>query len=406
MSIVVRSARADELEAHGKLREEGYGFAAGYGVGAMAPFHDPDMLDRLLGAHDGDTGELAGTLAVVPFGQCFGGRVIRMGGVGGVVVAPHRRGEGVASLLLARAVEDMRVRGETISALGPATMGVYRRAGWAIAGDQHWSTVPTAALAHLSGDSSELLVRRSTDADSADCQRVYDRAAVKSNGMVIRPAFAWESRLRAQAGRYRYVVCDRSSGEMVGYVIYREQRAARGGYQLFVDDLHATSWGAEAALWRLLGAQEAQAREVVVCGLSLAALQSRLPEQVCKTVHEHQWMLRLNDAPAAVAARGYAPAITASVLLRLTDPMVVTNNGRFTLIVQNGSGALVPTAESTSGEPVLTLDIGTLSALYSGHVSAYSLAAAGKLDGAHDADLANLDAIFRGAPSVMAIEEF
>ncbi len=51
-------------------------------------------------------------------------------------------------------------------------------------------------------------------------------------------------------------------------------------------------------------------------------------------------MLRLIDAPAAIAARGYPPAVSLSVPLDIADRDLPANAGRWTLQVTGGTGRL------------------------------------------------------------------
>jgi hypothetical protein len=52
------------------------------------------------------------------------------------------------------------------------------------------------------------------------------------------------------------------------------------------------------------------------------------------------WMLRVIDAPAAIAARGYPAAVTVSARLDLDDAARPANSGRWVLNVSGGAGSL------------------------------------------------------------------
>src|SRR4051812_20688747 len=147
MSIDVRTPRLDELDHYAALHDNGYGAPAGTGRAYVDRQVEAGLLDRMLGAYDGD--RLVGRLVVLPFGQFFGGRPVPMGGIAAVVVAADQRGRGVGRALLDAALAHMREHGEVISALGPATVTIYRNAGWELAGDQHVYSVPTRDLAGL-----------------------------------------------------------------------------------------------------------------------------------------------------------------------------------------------------------------------------------------------------------------
>ncbi|MEX2246218.1 MAG: GNAT family N-acetyltransferase [Dehalococcoidia bacterium] len=82
-----------------------------------------------------DDGAIVGHVGLLVRAVTAGGTPVPVGGVGGVVVRPERRGKGVASALLARAEEEMRERfGAPFGLLlcRAEVAPVYQRAGWRI----------------------------------------------------------------------------------------------------------------------------------------------------------------------------------------------------------------------------------------------------------------------------------
>ena len=63
------------------------------------------------------------------------------------------------------------------------------------------------------------------------------------------------------------------------------------------------------------------------------------------------WMLRVVDAPAAIAARGFPPAVSVSVPLEVHDHARPANSGRWQLTVADGKGALIPDGPVSAGVP-------------------------------------------------------
>jgi predicted acetyltransferase len=108
-----------------------------------------------------------------------------------------------------------------------------------------------------------------------------------------------------------------------------------------------------------------------------------------------QWMLRLLDAPAALAGRGFPAGVSASVPLAVTDPQLPANSGDWRLEVSGGAAAL--TRAAPGSESPLRLGARGLAALYAGTPLA-TLRRAGLAAGAgRDADAA-LDAAFAATP--------
>ncbi len=211
--IEVRVARDGDVDGFAALRAQCYGFSARHASEFAGQLRGASLVDRSLLAFD--RGELVGGLLVWPFGQFWHGRPVPTGGIGTVVVRPESRSRGVARALLDAACTTMRERGEVLSILGPATMAVYRAAGWEMAGDHGLRTVPTDALGAL--PASDLRERRAVDDDTDAIKRVYIRAARARDGMLARPAAIWARRLAPAPGRYTYVV--ERAGAVVGYLV-------------------------------------------------------------------------------------------------------------------------------------------------------------------------------------------
>ncbi len=351
-------------------------------------------LSRYLGAFDGP--RLVGVTAVLPLGQHFGGRVVPMGGVATVAVAAEERGRGVAGRLLEVAIGVMHDRGDAVSALHPATTGLYRSRGWELAGVRHTWSVPTGALRTLSRP-GPVRLRAGSESDHDLLRACYGSVAVAHDGWLSRPPGWWRSILAT--GEHRYLSVAGEEGAADGYVHYRQTGSGPdGGYRLRVDELVARGHGAEVALWRLLGSYASQADRVTVTGASPDRLMLLLPEQVVTVDHSHHWMARLVDAPAAVAARGYRPGVAARVEIHLHDPDAPWNDGPWVLEVEAGEGRL-----RRGGDGEVRLGAGAMACLYTGWASAATLASVGLLHGPVTASA--FDALFSG-PRPTMIEQF
>lgn len=116
-----------------------------------------------------------------------------------------------------------------------------------------------------------------------------------------------------------------------------------------------------------------------------------LPDKAALEVEEDRWMLRILDAKAAVAGRGYPPGLTADVPLVLSDAWLPECAGSFRLAVSGGSGQLLPDHE-LAGDAVL-LGPNGLAALYAG-TPVSTLRGAALLSGGSSGQDAVLDAVF------------
>jgi predicted acetyltransferase len=103
-------------------------------------------------------------------------------------------------------------------------------------------------------------------------------------------------------------------------------------------------------------------------------------------------MLRLLDARAAIAARGFPPGVTLDVDLLVVDEQRGGNAGSWRLTVAAERGALTRHPDSPQA---LRLGAGGFAALFAG-VPMATLRIAGLAAGGDQAQDAHLDAVFTG----------
>ena len=287
-----------------------------------------------------------------------------------------------------------------MSALHPATTAFYRRLGWELAGDYSVSTFPIRSLGALAPGEPERLRSGGPD-DLPMLREIYARAAIDHAGWIDRPEWFWDPAYQRSVAGYSVLVCDAADGDGIdGFALYEQTPATTMfGYGLEVTELVALDATAEVTLWRAIGSFAAQVETVTVVGATGALLPFLLPEQDLRIAEANAWMIRLVDAPGAIAARGYEPAVSAAVHLELRDPIASWNNGRFVLEVTDGVGTLRP-----GGTGEVEIGVHALSAIYTGYTSALDLASIGALHGPVEPCRA-LDAIFAG-PRPSMIEFF
>jgi predicted acetyltransferase len=274
--------------------------------------------------------------------------------VAGVTIAPEDRGRGVGRILMTALLELMAARGYPLSALYPATTSIYHSLGWEIAGHRYEAVLPARALFALAkpdlppppGEPGPL--RRPGPGDAAEVIDVLGRAhaAARDCGPVTRDEATIRSWLTrpgryADTARYAYLAPD-------GFVGYRWQR---GNEEVFVDRLVAASAQTTRALWGLVASSSSVADTVRAQVGPADPLFWLLREQDADIAERESWMLRLLDAPAAIAARGF-PATDITVPLHITDDLRPANSGRWALTVQSGQGSLVRTGRlNAPGHP-------------------------------------------------------
>ena len=367
---------------------------------------EPIVADgRCLAAFDGD--RLVGTALYHDMRQWWYGRPVPMAGVAGVKVAPEYRGQGVGRALMTALAQLTTERGYPLSALYPATMTLYRSLGWEIAGHLHEAVLPSRALATMARpDAKAAGVRRPGPDDAAEVLEVIGRAHAQARD--CGPVTYDEGTMRrwlTRPGRY----ADQDSYAYLapdGFLGYRWQR---GNDEIFVDRVVAASAGTTAALWALAASNSSVAETVRAQVGPSDPLWWMLREQDANVADRFSWMLRLLDAPAAIAARGF-PATDLAVPLEITDDLRPANSGRWELTVRAGTGRLSrhrtnqvppsPSGASAAGRTPLALGPGGLAALYAGTPVA-TLRRAGLARGGSPADDAALDGAFAATPYML-----
>lgn len=362
---------------------------------------DPDSAEQWVGAFDGD--HLLAACEFHRFGQFFRGKRIAMGGVSSVVVSPEARGRGIASKMMTFLVERMRAEGLPISALFPATPALYRSLGYEFAG--HWTlySIPLARLRDVSRPEAGR-VRRANANDLEEIEALRVRLAADRQGAIDRGRWAVPIYRRRFEDLHTYVSLD-DQGAIDGALFYRHaplKGLSTDDYDLDIRELFAADPSALAALLWVAASSSSVAREAYYRGWLDEANAWLVPELKPHIVIQNRWMLRILDLQSAISARGGPPGFTASVPIRLHDPMIRFNEGGFVLHFADGR------AEAKREDTLLPvqLDVGALSSLYSGHTTCAALARAGRLEGGDpDRDWPCLDAAFAGGLPAM-VDDF
>ncbi|HWL35254.1 MAG TPA: GNAT family N-acetyltransferase [Frankiaceae bacterium] len=338
-----------------------------------------------VGAYDG--GRLVSFARVKPYEQWFGGRAVPMGGIASVAVAATHQRRGLARETVAATLPVLREQGLAVSALFPATTPLYRGLGWEHAGDYTWLDVPGALLRAL-GPVEGVTLRPATEADLPGVFAAYDAVCRDTNGLLARRGPFFDLRPETVLGVASFLVADGESG-IEGWTRADRRHA---GHHVDVEawDVVATTRAAARALWFALGAGASTVKTVRAKAYADDLLPHLAEPEV--TVHEHlRWMLRLADAPAAVAARGWPAGLRTAVDLDVTDEQVPDGAGHWRLTVEDGNGTL-----TRGGDGTVALGIGALSALYSGYADPRTLRRAGLLSCADDDALDTLAAMTAG----------
>lgn len=321
---------------------------------------DPDRphpgAEGVLGAYAGD--RLVAGLTLLDQGQFFGGLAVPSGGIASVAVAADARGNNVARRLMREAFARLRARGHALSVLYPTTASLYRSVGYEVAGIHAMTNVAVGELPSRQPDDHEV-----RPADFATLRTAYESVAPQYDGWLVRTDLRWRviEHDFARAKEPSAIYASYRDDELVGAVAYRQVPGDGRPVDLSATHLFARDRQALRSILALLGAH----------GTMAGTMRTPLPEwQLVTAVDQSQrlrrnfamlWMLRLLDAPAAIAARGYNPHVQLELDVEIVDDVIAENNGRFVLRVRDGRGSLEP-----GGRGELRIDVRDLAAAYSG----------------------------------------
>jgi predicted acetyltransferase len=355
-----------------------------------------------LGAFAG--GAPAGAAMIHDMRQWWLGRAIPCAGIASVKVAPEYRGGGIGRRLMTALLDAVAERGYPLSALYPATMPIYRSLGWELAGGKYVATVPARSLRTLmapdaaaaAGAAPVPEIRRAGQDDTAE---VIARIGGAHQTARDAGALTWDEGPTGQwlsdPDLYSYLAGDD------GYACYGW---GDGHDNLVVERVHAVTGESLRALWSVIASHSSVARTVTALTAPNDPFWWLTAERDATITKRSMWMLRVVDGPAAIAARGFSPAVSVSVPLEVHDQARPANSGRWQLTVAEGKGALIPDGPAGTGAAApLRLGARGLAALYAGTpVGALRLSGLAS-EGTPDDDAA-LDAAF--AATAYMLDDF
>src|SRR6185437_3575096 len=307
----------------------------------------------------------AGAAILHDMRQYWLGRPVTMAGVAGVKVAPEHRGRGIGRTLMTEALNLIAERGYLLSALYPATMPIYRSLGWELAGAKHRFSIPARSLrGFVEPDKSargagaghqDVPIRRAGPADAATVIQVIGEShrAARDAGPLTwdeGPAAQWLGR----EGLFTYLAGDD------GFAAYRWD-----GGDLWVERVHARTPETLRALWSVIASHSSTTDHVRGWTSPHDPFWWLTRERDATVSSRSMWMLRVVDAAAAVAARGFPPGFSASVPLEVHDQARPANSGHWQLAVAGGAGALTQNGSLPSPGRLILGPRG-LAALYAG----------------------------------------
>jgi predicted acetyltransferase len=244
-----------------------------------------------------------------PLEAWFGGRAVRVGAIASVATAPEARGQGVATALLHHLHVSADVRGDALTMLYAFRHRFYARLDYGTSSSRKRLAIEPSSIPAAWRTLARACVRRARGEDKDLMMRAYVRAASRTSGWLTRTDAFWDRHLSRE--RRQFLVTDG------GYVAFQLRQAeAHASTTLAVDELVADDDVTRRALLGSLGAMRDQVAEIELevdanDPLELALLDPDGRRFGTDAV-EHDLgtivggpMLRIEDVPRALEARGY-----------------------------------------------------------------------------------------------------
>ena len=325
----------------------------------------------------------------------IGGRRVSTAGVAGVAVAPEYRGTGLARQLMTHLLSSSRARGVSVSTLFRTAPALYRSLGFERVTDLVYGVLPTAALRGIRPVATGL--RRATPTDADAVRSVYRAVAAAGSCLLTRDGDAFST--HDPIGQFDGVSLAVDESGVVGYVAWNRGTGYGDGAVLEVVELLATTGDGYRALLSAVAAFESVTPTVHLRTSGDDPVHWLIPGAGWAVRDVQPYMLRVIDAHAAIAARGWPVGVSLDTVIQIDDAVCPWNTGRHRLLIGAGSGRLLPVEND---DTATILDPRALAVLFAGGVPISVLRRTGLVGGGDPATDAELDAAFAGPrPAVL-----
>ena len=341
-----------------------------------------------------ESGSIQAVVRAEPAGSWLGGRVVPAVTIWGVAVSAESRGRGYGPALLQEVLRHHGGFGLTV--LFPTVTRPYRACGYELAGSRVQYRVPIDGLPKTGMRAVEPW-QGDLPNDIREC---YTRFAAVNAGLLDRTERHWRRVLHDESLiTFGYRV--REGRETTGYVLFT-QRAEAGppskwapgdveyNHVLACRDLVWLGDEALRALLALLASDRALGRAVHWVGPPNDPLLSCMPAGSPSISQSTPWMARILDVGVALSQRGFPEDLTASLTIRVHDPIGRKQSWRIEVVHGKGD------AEPTTAEADAEIDVGAMTALFTGFWSPEDAVRAGRLTGVSGSDIHRLGTLFRG----------
>jgi predicted acetyltransferase len=288
------------------------------------------------------------------------------------------------------AMRELAEEGMALSGLYASTQPLYRQVGFEQAG--HWFGV-RIPLHRIDVKAHGRSVRPLTDTDTHAVQECYRGFAARFNGPLDRGPYVWR-RVRVFRDEAFHGFGIEGPHGLDGYLYLAQRRKPETGrHDVALTDLVFLSADAGRALLAFLADFATVGDDALFTAGPVHPALALLEQQKYDVQRREYWMLRIVDVERAIAARGYARPVTATLRLELSDDLIARNAGAWAVRVEGGRGVAI--RDATPSAPTIRCSVRGLAAMYTGFFTGREAALAGLAEGQDEA-LDTATAVFSG----------
>lgn len=280
-------------------------------------------------------------------------------GLSAVATPPEHRRQGYVREMLRCALQEYREDGTYLSVLWPFEHPFYRRLGWGTAFHGFSHRCAPDALSQFRDPDDRWLRLHADDWERLD--PVHDAHGAHFELTIEREEAWWRERIFEGWHQDPFVYGFERDGDIAAYIAYvadedDDETVLRPRDVAWVDQ------DAREAVYGFLARHESQVERVQLWSTDDDLLWQVDDPADIETERHAAAMFRLVDAPVAIEALQYPPALDVTFDLAVEDPLADWNDGRFSVRVEDGSARV----ETSSGVADATLRIDALSQLFVG----------------------------------------
>ncbi|MFZ5943269.1 MAG: GNAT family N-acetyltransferase [Bacillota bacterium] len=322
-------------------------------------------------------------LQLIPYDIYLRGQVLPTSYVVGVATFPNARNEKSAGRLLEASIKEMKNRGQSISLLMPFNAGFYYPYQWQFCYHHYKYNIPLDDLKPISsayGDFEQIKGLEKVE----EMDIIYKDFVKGKHGYVVRDNRKWQLMMEEHEGEKGFGYLLKAAGLPRGYILYYLKDD-----KFTIREMAYTGWDAQRSLFNFIYNHRSQVKDL--------EWHAPLDDTAFFFLNDAKegislypfLMARIINVEKLLTEVCYPASILGETCLSVKDEIAPWNNQTFHIAVKNGKGQIA----AVNKPPIISMDIGALTQLVFGRLSAGELLGQGKIVGTVS-DIELLDKLF------------